>query len=147
MVWQKLELEFELNLAVGPLFLSAGLEGLLLPGAAIEVQTATQHTLQWEICHFLTGRRFLIFNLLDICKCSGILWWFFGCIWNTYCVAYLCCTVLVRRPFIETICVMVNIFFMWLGLHYLAHLDMKGLFPLIYSSKLIWNLAELLRPQ
>ena len=46
MVWQKLELEFELNLAVGPLFLSAGLEGLLLPGAAIEVQTATQHTLR-----------------------------------------------------------------------------------------------------
>ena len=45
-VWQKLELEFELNLAVGPLFLSAGLEGLLVPGAAIEVQTATTHRLQ-----------------------------------------------------------------------------------------------------
>ena len=45
-VWQKLELDFELNLAVGPLFLSAGLEGLLVPGAAIEAETTTPQTLE-----------------------------------------------------------------------------------------------------
>ena len=45
-VWQKLELDFELNLAVGPLFLSAGLERLLVPGAAIEAATTTPQTLE-----------------------------------------------------------------------------------------------------
>jgi len=43
LVWQKLE--FELNLAsVYLLFLSVGLEGLLLPGAAIEAEATTPQT-------------------------------------------------------------------------------------------------------
>ena len=49
-VWQKLELDFELNLAVGPLFLSAGLERLLVPGAAIEAETTTPQTLESACC-------------------------------------------------------------------------------------------------
>ena len=56
-VWQKLELEFGLNLAVCPLFLSVGLEGLLVPGAAIEVATTTPHILH-PACNFLPACTF-----------------------------------------------------------------------------------------